>query len=195
MSLSIPILVPTTAFAWWTKMAVVLGTVVFGWLPARAEKEPGEYEVKAAFLYNFIAFAEWPESAFANAESPIVIGILGRDPFGSALDTIMNGERVQERSLRVLHLVRPEDMNRCHIIFISTSESARLGEIMRQLGTKPVLTVSDIPGFAEAGGMVGFTTADTVKLTINQDALRTARLALSAKLLRLARVVERPPSS
>lgn len=172
-------------------LALMLGLSVGG---NAATKAPGEYEVKAAFLYNFIAFTEWPEATFENTTSPIVIGVLGKDPFGSALDKIMNGERVKDRSLIVWHITRLEDANRCQILFISASESGQTNDIIRQLRTQPVLTVSDIPGFAEAGGMVGFTTADTVKLVINQEALRTAHLSLSAKILRLARLVERTPS-
>ena len=179
-------------------LATVLRATVFALtlaLPVMAmatAKTPGEYEVKAAFLYNFISFTEWPETAFETPSSPIVIGVLGKDPFGSALDTMINGEKVKERSLIVWHITRLEDIHRCHILFVSGSESKQMGDILRRLKTQPVLTVSDIAGFAEAGGVVGFTTTGTVKLTINQTALRTAHLGLSAKLFRLAKVVESP---
>ena len=185
--------------AQWMRLATVLRAIALALtlgLPAStavAAKLPGEYEVKASFLYNFIAFTEWPETAFETTASPIVIGVLGKDSFGSALDAMMNGERIKERPLVVWHLTRTEDMNRCHILFVSASEAKQLGDIIRQLKTQPVLTVSDIPGFAEAGGAVGFTPTGTVKLTINQEAIRTAHLGLSAKLLRLAKLVDRPP--
>ncbi len=166
--------------------------IVFG-LPAsmRAEaKAPGEYEVKAAFLYNFIAFTEWPDAVFETPTSPIVIGIVGKDPFGPALDAMMKGERVKDRPLIVWRITRLEDLNRCHILFISDSESKQMREILGRLKTQPVLTVSDMAGFAEAGGAVGFSTTDSIKLTINPAAIEAAHLSLSAKLVRLARLVE-----
>lgn len=180
-----------------TVWRVVALAVLLGLLPeaTAADKTPGEYEVKAAFLYNFIAFTDWPATAFENPSSPIVIGVVGKDPFGSALDAMMKGERVKDRPLIVWRVTKPEDMKRCHILFIGDSESQQVGNIIGRLKTEPILTVSDIAGFAEAGGAVGFTTEGSVKLTINPAALQAARLALSAKLLRLARLVNQPSSS
>ena len=168
-------------------LALIVGLAVT--LVAK-EKTPGEYAVKAAFLCNFITFTEWPSAAFENPGSPIVIGVLGRDPFGSALDATMTGGRLKDRPLIVWHITRLEDMNRCHVLFISDSESNQIGEILRRLKNQPVLTVSDMAGFAEAGGAVAFTTAGSVRLTINPVAAQSAGLTLSAKLLRLARTVE-----
>ncbi len=167
-------------------------TLILGLPPMiKAEgKAPGEYDVKAAFLYNFSAFTEWPATAFETPTSPIVVGVVGKDPFGSALDAMMKGERVKDRPLIVWRVTRPEDMSRCHILFISDSETKQLGEILSRLKSQPVLTVSDIPGFAELGGAVGFTTAGSVQLSINPAAVQSAHLAMSAKLLRLARLVE-----
>lgn len=169
---------------WWLSMAT-----------AFAAKLSSEYEIKAAFLYNFISFTEWPDTAFTEPTSPIVIGVVGKDPFGSALDSMMNGERVKDRPLVVWRITRMEDLNRCHILFISNSETPKVGEILERLKTAPVLTVSDIAGFAEAGGAVGFTTQGNVRLTINPGAIQAARLTVSAKLLRLAKLVERTASA
>lgn len=179
-----------------TVWRVVALAILLGLLPraAAADKKPGEYEVKAAFLYNFIAFTDWPATAFENPTSPIVIGLVGTDPFGFALDAMMKGERVKDRPLIVWRITRPDDMKRCHILFIGASESRQVREILGRLKSEPVLTVSDIAGFAEAGGAVGFTTESSVKLTINPAAIQAAQLAISAKLLRLARVVNHPTS-
>lgn len=171
------------------RVAVVALALVLGVLPQVGAKVPGEYDVKAAFLYNFIAFTEWPAEAFDSPASPVVIGVLGKDPFGSSLEAMMSGERVKDRPLVVWRAARIEDLKRCHILFISSSEAKQLGEILSRLKTRPILTVSDIAGFAEAGGAVGFSTTGSVKLTVNPAALQTARLTLSAKLLRLARVL------
>ena len=167
-------------------LTVLLGLPSSGWgdtTPLR------DYDVKAAFLYNFSAFTEWPATAFAASTSPIVIGIVGKDPFGFALDRMMQGERVKDRPLMVWRIARIEDVARCHILFICGSESKHLGDILDRLKLAPVLTVSDIPGFAESGGAVGFITTSSVQLKINPAAVHTAHLTLSAKLLRLAQLV------
>jgi hypothetical protein len=148
-----------------------------------------EYDVKAAFLYNFITFTEWPADAFSEPVSPYVIGVLGEDPFGSALDEIVNGEQIKARPLVVRRFKRIEDMHRCHILFICASEARHLPEILRRLNGQPVLTVADLPGFAEAGGNIGFISDGRVKLVINPAAIRSSNLAVSSKLLRLAQLI------
>jgi YfiR/HmsC-like len=148
-----------------------------------------EYDVKAAFLYNFITFTEWPADAFSEPGSPYVIGVLGDDPFGPVLDEMVNGEKINMRPLVVRRFKRIEDMHRCHILFICASEAYHLPEILRRLKGQPVLTVSDLSGFAETGGDIGFVSASRIKLFINPAALRSANLAVSSKLLRLAQLV------
>src|SRR6187551_312193 len=97
-------------------------------LPAQVSRE---YDVKAAFLYNFITFTEWPEEAFSTPASPYVIGVLGDDPFGRALDEIVNGERIKGRPLVVRRVDQVGDARRCHILFISNSESRRVNDVIR----------------------------------------------------------------
>ncbi len=182
------------------KLATVGRALALGFLlalpvwAAVAVKTPGEYELKAAFLYNFISFTEWPDTAFENVSSPIIIGVFGKDPFGSTLEAVMTGERLKNRPLIVWRINRIEDITRCHILFISSSESNHMDDILRRLNTQPVLTVSDMPGFAEAGGAVAFSTAERIRLTINPAAVQSAHLTLSAKLLRLARLVNQTVS-
>lgn len=153
-----------------------------------------EYQVKAVFLFNFTQFIDWPATTFRDAATPITICILGDDPFGSFLDDAVHGERVGNRTLVVRRLGHGDDVAGCQIAFISSSESARLDETIRHLDTLPVLTVSDVRGFGEHGGMVAFVTADNhVRLRINLDAVRTVGLSVSSKLLRVAEVVGHPP--
>ncbi len=160
-------------------------------LPAASpsDQKLQEYDVKAAFLYNFASFVEWPTAAFARPDSPFVIGVLGNDPFGTILDELVKGEQVGSHPLILHRFNRVEDMNRCHILFISASEARRTKEILRKLKGQSVLTVADIPGFAEGGGMIGFTADTRVSIVMNQAALQAAKLTVSAKLLRLAHLV------
>ena len=151
---------------------------------------PREYDVKAVFLYNFASFVTWPDSAFPDADAPFVIGVLGHDPFGQVLDEVVAAEKAKNRPLTVRRVSRVDDAAGCHILFVSASESRRVPEILRKQAGKPSLLVGDFPGFAEAGGMVGFRMEGSrLKLDINVEAARAADLVISSKLLRVARVI------
>jgi hypothetical protein len=159
-----------------------------------AEKNPGaaEYQVKAAFLFNFTKFTEWPASAFASSNAPMVIGIVGEDPFGQTLDDAVGGEVVRNHPLVVKRLQTDEDLRSCHVVFISRSEKDRIAKVLEKLKGSAVLTASDTKDFAENGGIVNLLLAQgTVKLEINQTAAEEAGLQISAKLMKLARIVKR----
>ena len=148
---------------------------------------PGEYEVKAAFLYNFAKFVEWPQGAFADADSPLIIGVLGDDPFGEVLDRTVAGKLVQGRPLRVQRWKRLVEMRNCHILFISTSEQGSMLSILDKIRPTPVLTVSDSGDFDERGGIVGFIMVDNkVRFEINNRRAQDAGLKISSRLLMLA---------
>ena len=151
-----------------------------------------EYQLKAVFLYNFAQFTDWPASAFANDKAPIVIGIVGADPFGSALDATVHGETIDGRPLLVERYARPADIKPCHMLFISQSETRHVDEILKIVKGKPVLTVADTDGPATAGVMIRFVVANNkVHFRINAEAARSANLTLSSKLLHVAEV---PPT-
>ncbi len=165
--------------------------------PTRAATpSPREYDVKAAFLFNFASFTDWPAAAFSTPGSPFVIGIIGDDPFGPILDEIVAGEAVKGHPLIVRRLTSRQvnETVNCHILFIAQSEARRLRPILLQVRGKPVFTISDIPNFIDAGGIVAFTTDGSVRLTINPTAASHANLAISSKLLRLAQVVDKEVS-
>ena len=163
---------------------------VFASVPLRAEAASREYDLKAAFLYNFATFTEWPQSTFPNATSPFVIGILGTDPFGSALEEIVAGEKIKGRPIVIRRFERIEQAAQgSHILFVSPSEKRHLKEIIAVCRGRPVLTVADLPGFVDAGGGVGFTTGSRIGIQINAEALRASNVTVSPKLLRLAEVV------
>jgi len=158
-----------------------------------AEKSAGvgEYQVKAAYLYNFTKFTDWPASAFASPNAPMVIGIVGEDPFGKTMDDVVSGEIVRDHPLVVKRLRPDEDLRSCHVLFISRSESKQLPALLEKLKGSPVLTAGDTSDFAEQGGMVNFLLDQkTVKLEINQAAVEAAGLQISGKLLKLARIVK-----
>ena len=160
--------------------------------PASTQSEQAEYEIKAAFLLNFTKFVEWPATSFADANAPIVLDIIGKDPFGNSLDGIVEGQFVQGRGV-VVRRERPgEYLRSSQIAFIDDSEKARVPEILGSLQGFSVLTVSDIDGFAEEGGVIQFVIEeDRVRFVINLEAASRAKLKINSKLLALARVINR----
>ncbi|MGH9350479.1 MAG: YfiR family protein [Vicinamibacterales bacterium] len=149
-----------------------------------------EYLIKAAYLYNFALFVEWPADAFPTPTAPIVIGVVGADPFEAALDRTIRDKRVNNRPVVVKRLGWAQDLRTCHILFVSSSEAARAPELRTRLDGLPILLVGETPEFARRGGTINFTIDDNkVKLEVNVDAARRARLNISAKLLRVARIV------
>ena len=149
-----------------------------------------EYQLKAVFLFNFAQFVEWPASAFPNSQTPLVIGVLGEDPFGPYLDETVRGETVHDRPLVVRRYRSVEEITTCHILFISRREDRRLKGILDSLRGRSVLTVSDADRFATRGGMIRFVTdRNRIRFRINLEAARAASLTLSSKLLRPAEIV------
>jgi YfiR/HmsC-like len=147
-----------------------------------------EYQLKAAFLYNFVKFVEWPAEAFNGEKSPLSICIHGTDPFGDTLDTVVRGETVGERGLIVQRPESLSDLRDCHVLFVSRSEKARLPEILARVEGEPVLTVGDADGFLKAGGIINFVLEENkVRFAINPEAAERNRLKISSKLLRLAK--------
>ena len=154
-----------------------------------------EYDLKAAFLCKFALFVKWPTNAFSDAKAPIIIGVLGSDPFGNSLEEVARNETFQERKLTVRNYASVESlMNQadeaakiCHILFISQSESGKLGRIFTGLKGRPVLTVGESERFCQNGGIIQFVIVENkVRFIINQDAARAAEIKLSATLLDLA---------
>ena len=158
-------------------------------LPADAgaqASQPSEYQVKAAFLFNFAKFVEWPPETFAGETSPLVIGILGDNPFGSDLERIVAGKLINNRPITVRSFPTAAEAANCHILFISSSEK-RLPEIIQSLHGTPVLIVGETDQFIASGGMVNFVQeASKIRFQINDDAAKAARLKISSKLLSLA---------
>jgi hypothetical protein len=157
-------------------------------------KSAGEYEVKAAFLYNFAKFINWPTSSFATAQSPFSICILGVDPFRRALDDALQGKTVGTHPVAVERVKGFAELRHCQMAFVSSSETPRLAEILESLKGSSVLLVGESKGFATAGGTIQFAIEqDRVRFLINPDAAEDAGIKVSSKLLALAKIV-RPNS-
>lgn len=149
-----------------------------------------EYDLKAVFLFNFAQFVEWPATAFPEATTPFVIGILGDDPFGGVLDATVANETLNGRRFVIRRFRQAEDIDTCHILFVSRSEAGRLAEIMPTLAGRTILTVSDSDDFARAGGMIALVTANNrIRLQVNMEAAMDGMLVFSSKLLRPAEIV------
>lgn len=166
---------------------------LLAWAPAAraAEAVTKEYQVKAVFLFNLVQFVQWPAEAFATPESPIEIGVLGENPFGTALDDAVRGETAKNRRIVVRYARRLETLRTCQVLFIARSERGHIADIMSEIGAKPVLIVSDVPGFAEQGGLVEFyLEGNRVRFAVNLAAARAHGLKPSSQLLSLARIVD-----
>jgi hypothetical protein len=158
-----------------------------------AARAPGEYEVKAALLFNFAKFVTWPAASFPSPDAPFAIGVVGDDPFGPALENVLAGKVVGGRPIVIRRWRTIADAGECQILFIAASERTRWRRIFDILAQQPVLTVSDGPDFAPQGGMIGLTVVDGhLRFDINPVGATRAHLEVSSRLLSLAHVVPAP---
>jgi hypothetical protein len=160
-------------------------------IPTRAQAPPSvEYQVKAAFLLNFVKFIEWPPEVFPNEKAPITLCVFGHDPFGSALDDIIRGRTVNNRAVLVRRINEKRDLKSCQLVFVSAAEDKRLPEVLNNLKDTSAIVVGEGEGFAEHGGGIQFFLEDNrLRFAVNVDAVQRARLRVSSKLLALARIV------
>ncbi len=197
-------LLPVRGFSNWAgqrgrlrRLVTLLATCIVSAALFNALAEPpsaSEYQVKATYLYNFAKYVEWPAASFTSSDDSFNICVLGEDPFGHTLDDTIGGEVINGRRLVARRLSRVTEALKCQILFVGSSEGWRLEQILTALDNKSIMTVSDIPGFAERGGMINFRLEGAkVRFDINPAAARRAALALSSQLLKLARIVRENP--
>lgn len=154
--------------------------------------KPTEYEVKAAYIYNFAKYVEWPSGTLQDRSKTIHVCVIGDDPFGPSL-TALNGKRVGEKSVRIRRNTSLHDLQGCEILFISDSEEERLAQIVKTINGTLVLTIGDSEGFAGRGVMINFYLENNkVRFEINPKAALHAGLRISSNLLRIARIVGGP---
>jgi YfiR/HmsC-like len=165
---------------------------LFLWIAVPLWAQTGsEFEVKAAFLYKFASFVEWPHDA---RNLPVFICVAGQDPFGGALDRVVKGKTINGREFVIRRLKSGDAVGECHILFISGSERKRLRMALDRVQSAPVLTVGDMPEFCENGGAINFGVSDNrVQLEINPGATERAGLQVSSRLLSLAKIVREAP--
>jgi len=172
---------PLRAYCW-CALALALGCSLSS---AQAPK-PTESQVKAAYLYNFGKFITWPADRIM-ATDAFKICVLGKDPFGAILDETVEGEKINEKKIQILRISRVQEAFGCNILFISSSEENHLPGIVTEAERMPVLTVSDIPHFAERGGTIGLVKQeDRVRFEVNRTRAEECHLGLSSELLKVA---------
>ena len=171
-------------FAW----LMVLGLA----LPAGLRGQVNEYQVKAFFLSNFTRYVEWPSQSFHSPHDPIVICVLGQDPFAGALEQATQGKQVEGRTLLVRQVTEMQPPSRCHILFVSAPERKRFRAAANAIKGSGVLTVGETQGFISDGGVINLKVEDgKVRFEINMEAAGAERLHISSKLLSLAQIVKK----
>lgn len=165
-----------------------------------AQQDPvGEYDVKAAMLYNMMKFVEWPDVGQANAKAPVALCVAGRDPFGKSLDSAVGNKSVNGRPIEIRRFANAQNaksLRACDVLYVSSSERKTLDQIVSGLQGADVLTVGEMNRFAERGGMVQFALVDKqVRLEVNLDAVSRTGLKISSKLLALAQIVRGRPKT
>lgn len=168
---------------------LLLGGLLSGAASWRAPAQTAnEYQVKAAFLYNFAKFIEWPAEVFSNGQ--LVVGLVGDDPFGGMIDQTISGKNINGRHLTIRRLKWGQNLRECHILFIAASERKRLPQILESLRGASILTVSELDKFCLQGGLISFVLEENkVRFEINLDVAEQAGLKISSKLLALAKSV------
>ena len=154
---------------------------------------PLEYKVKAACLYNFVKFVEWPTNSFTNETAPVVFGVLGDDPFDGALDGAVAGRTVNSRPVQIVRFASLAEFERgptCHLLFVSSTLKSQWADVRAKLQGHSVLTVAEQDTFLNDGGVIRFLNENNkVRFSVNLEAARAANLTISSELLKLAREV------
>ncbi len=177
--------------AWTAWVLVFCGVTLGAQKSFCGETEPTtERQVKAQCLLNFAKYVEWPSDVFPDADSPIVIGIVGENKFQDDLKDVMADKRVGGRKIIVKAVASQSDYRKCQILFIGASDTKQEAEVLKSLKSLPMLTVGETEQFVQDGGMINFTTRDgRVRFDVDLNAARAVGLGISSKLLSLAETV------
>jgi hypothetical protein len=171
-------------------LIAVLGVAAGASAQGLSSDTSSEYLIKAGYIYNFAKLVEWP-SAAARKGHPIVIGVLGSDPFAAVLERVVEGKKIDERPFLVKRLSTREFKEcGCQILFVAAAEGGRMDDIVQFQNTASVLTIAETPEFARRGGVIALTLEDSrVRFLVNVDAAAQASLTISSRLLTLATIV------
>lgn len=166
--------------------------LLLGSLSASGQASMSEYQLKALFLLNFVKYVDWPEDVASGTTAPIVIGVLGQDKFNDSLTQVVEGKTINGHTIIIKHFSADDDLSRCAILFISSSEDPRLSEILEKTNTLPILTVGEDESFWEKGGIINFTLEeDKIHIEVNLNAAQKVKLQISSKLLSVAATVKK----
>ena len=178
---------------WLTAVIIGSALLVVPGLSAQGSK-PTDFQVKAAYLYNFGRFVEWPTRTTATRGDAFTVCVLGQDPFGPALDATLAGETIGGKRVIARRIAAPQDSDNCQILFLSLTKGEGLERIIETVDKNSVLTVSDMPQFLERGGMIQFVSeGNRVRFEVNLTATQHAGLTLSSELLKVATAVRKDP--
>jgi hypothetical protein len=167
-------------------------TFAWGSVSAQTQPKPTEFDVKAAYLYNFAKFVQWPPDAARREARTFLVCVIGDDPFGPVLDRVVAGGLIDGRTVVARRIATAQDARACHILFLGGMDEQRAVETLDTIGRADVLTVSDLPEFTRRGGMIQFVVQGArVRFEVNLNRARDAGLMLSSELLRVALAVRR----
>jgi hypothetical protein len=179
---------PRNNFKPFSAMIAVLG---FALLCAATEPTQ-EYKVKAAFIYNFARFIDWPAGVFANDDAPFVIAVVGTDPFNGGLEQAVAGKKISGRRVEIRHFDSVDKIGLCQILFVPTTDDETETQIIQKVANDSALTVGECENFTALGGSFRFFTEDNkMRFEVNTDATDRAKLRVSSKLLKLARIFKK----
>ncbi len=156
--------------------------------------QSSEYTVKAVFLERFTRFIEWPEEAGIDDESqPFILTVLGNNPFGTVLEEIYSTKKIKNKSVTINYITDPSELEECHLLFISESNTSTLPEILKQVEKQPILIVADTKGYAESGVHINlYLDQEMIRFEINEPKAKEANIRISYLLLKTARIVNSP---
>lgn len=158
-------------------------------MPSSGHSASREATIKAAFVYNFIKFVEWPDTAFKNSKIPITLCVWGNSALDGGLDSLSK-KTAKNREIQILHTQKMRDLSRCHVLFVNKVDRQSLKNIVRQAARTNILTISDREDFAQSGGIIGlFRAGERMRFTINLEAAKGSGLQISSQLLRLGKII------
>lgn len=171
-------------------VCVLLCTIFCNIYNVRAQNKPAlEYQVKAAFLFNFTRFVNWPESPFKSGTDPFVIGIIGNDPFGPYIEELVDGESFGDHPIIIERYTDVKEIGNCQILYVNSNDAKMVKEVLAACAHKNILTVSDASRFASLGGVIGFyKEQNKIKVQINVKAAKAAEVEISSKLLKISKI-------
>lgn len=183
---------------WWRALwfwLVLLGWPCVGVGLLGAQPTFSEHELKAAYLFHFTKFVEWPAAAFTGPDAPLCLGVLGDEPVGVALEKIANGQKAAGRKLVVRRFAKPEEIKGCHLLYVDPLDKQVREQTLTALAGQTILIVGVAEEFTRRGGAIRFYSEEgRLRFEINPDAAARAKLKVSAQLLKLARIVRDPPN-